>query len=30
MSGEHPHDVMGLCGDHAINLGKKLALEVKE
>lgn len=30
MSGEHPHDVMGLCGDHAINLGKKLALEVNE
>ena len=30
MDGEHPHDIMGLCGDHAINLGKKLALEVKE
>jgi hypothetical protein len=29
MNGDHPHDVMGLCGDHAINLGKKLALEVK-
>lgn len=30
MDGEHPHDIMGLCGDHAINLGKKLALEVNE
>ena len=30
MSGEHPHDVMELCGDHAINIGKKLALEVNE
>jgi len=29
MNGDHPRDVMGLCGDHAINLGKKLALEVK-
>jgi len=29
MNGDHPHDIMGLCGDHAINLGKKLALGVK-
>jgi len=28
MNGDHPHDIMGLCGDHAINFGKKLAREV--